>query len=260
MAFVINNEIKIHYHIDGDADGDPLVLMHGFMGSIESWYTLGYIRLLSQKFMVISIDARGHGSSDKPHSVNAYLDKTMAEDVIAVINQLKLDKVNYFGFSMGGRIGFELFAYYPDRFSSMILAGQTPGPRTEFGKQSDSKRLALFEKGTDIYRKVLRKSPPEFGSYLNAALNGDLRAFISKTKANALRLDISGLVSKRSIPCLIYAGSLDKLSHDSVQEYSRKIKSAQFISVPKINHMESISKTDIIIPIIQEFLRINTLS
>jgi pimeloyl-ACP methyl ester carboxylesterase len=258
MPFVINNDIKIHYHIDGD--GDPLVLMHGFMGSIESWYTLGYIRFLSQKFMVISIDARGHGSSDKPHFVNAYLDKTMAEDVIAVINQLKLGKVNYFGFSMGGRIGFELLAYYPDRFSSMILAGQTPGPRTEFGKQSDSKRLALFEKGTEIYRKVLRKSPSEFGSYLNAALQGDLHAFISKTKANALRLDISELVSNHTIPCLIYAGSLDKLSHDSAQEYSHKIKSAKFISIPEINHMESIAKTDLIIPIIQEFLGINTLS
>ena len=65
MPYAKNGEIEIHYHAQGT--GYPLILVHGFMGDISSWYKLGYIDRLSADYMVIAIDARGHGRSGTPY-------------------------------------------------------------------------------------------------------------------------------------------------------------------------------------------------
>jgi pimeloyl-ACP methyl ester carboxylesterase len=56
-----------HYEVTGA--GPPLVLQHGFMCSLDEWDELGYVAALSAQYRLILIDARGHGSSDKPHDM-----------------------------------------------------------------------------------------------------------------------------------------------------------------------------------------------
>ena len=252
MPFAKNGEIEIHYHAQGT--GYPLILVHGFMGDISSWYKLGYIDRLSEDYMVIAIDARGHGRSGTPYEPTAYRDRTMATDVISVMDDLGIEDAFYYGFSMGGRIGFELAAFYEDRFKAFILGAQTPGGRTDSGTIADKKRLSLFQKDKSVFLKVLRRSGPEFDSYMDGAVNGDIKAFTAKTRANAFREDISDLLTDLSTPCLLYAGEKDTLAHDSLRENAIKIPSATFVEFPGLNHMQSVSQSELIIPTILDFL------
>jgi len=92
--------VRIHYTIDGK--GEPVILIHGYAVSIASnWGTPGIIKGLSDGYQVIAIDNRGHGQSDKPHDVDSYGNK-MVDDVIRLMDHLKLKKAHVVGYSMGG--------------------------------------------------------------------------------------------------------------------------------------------------------------
>src|SRR5258708_1886337 len=88
--------VKIHFRILGQ--GEPVVLIHGFGGSLESWNDLA--AKLAKTHFVVSLDCRGHGKSDKPHDPKAY-GAEMTEDVIRLMDQLRIKKAHIMGYSMG---------------------------------------------------------------------------------------------------------------------------------------------------------------
>src|SRR5262249_18139552 len=106
-----NHGTRIYYQSEGT--GPPLVLQHGFSQSIEDWYECGYVDALKHDYRLILVDARGHGSSDKPHDPAAYgLDKR-AGDVVAVLDAIGISRAHFWGYSMGSWIGFGMAAFAP---------------------------------------------------------------------------------------------------------------------------------------------------
>jgi pimeloyl-ACP methyl ester carboxylesterase len=86
MPVADNDGVRIHYQIEGD--GPPLVILHGFSDSMETWYELGYVNALNKSHQLILVDARGHGASDKPHDTAAYAKELMAADFVAELREL----------------------------------------------------------------------------------------------------------------------------------------------------------------------------
>src|SRR5262245_53749176 len=69
-GFVTHESVRIFFRTSGE--GAALLLHHGFAGSTQGWIDAGYVRILEKRYQVITIDARGHGRSDKPHDAAAY--------------------------------------------------------------------------------------------------------------------------------------------------------------------------------------------
>ena len=67
-----------------------------------------------------------HGESDKPHDPAAYGLAHRTADVLAVLDDLSIQKADYFGYSLGGWIGFGLVKRAPQRFSSFIFGAAHP--------------------------------------------------------------------------------------------------------------------------------------
>ena len=101
----------------------------------------------------------------------------------------------------------------------------------------------------------MSRSKKEYESYLEPTLNGDLKAYTAKTRANAMRKDISEDLVGLTAPCLVYAGESDSLAHESAREHAEKMPTARFISLPGLNHMESIARTDMVLPMVTSFLQ-----
>jgi pimeloyl-ACP methyl ester carboxylesterase len=126
MPYANSQNVRIHYQVEGA--GPPLVLLHGFTDSLESWYEQGYVEALKPDYQLILLDARGHGASDKPHDPDAY-DYEMSgnvADILAVLDALQVPTAHFFGYSMSGQVGFALAQHAPKRFASLIIGGADP--------------------------------------------------------------------------------------------------------------------------------------
>jgi pimeloyl-ACP methyl ester carboxylesterase len=113
--FMTSDKVKIHYMIQGK--GTPVILIHGYTGSAQgNWFANGIAEALAKNHMVVAIDCRNHGKSDKPQ-ING---PGKAEDVIEMMDHLKIQKAHFHGYSMGGAIVGRLLGLIPER---MITAG-----------------------------------------------------------------------------------------------------------------------------------------
>jgi len=108
------NGIKIYYKIYGE--GEPLLIIWGMGGEIGSF--LNKLKE-TKKYKLITFDNRGTGRTDKPNE--DYTIELMAEDANGLLNELKIQRVNVLGISMGSRIAITLASKYPDRVSNLIL-------------------------------------------------------------------------------------------------------------------------------------------
>jgi pimeloyl-ACP methyl ester carboxylesterase len=123
--FQASDGVKIHYIEAGKANatGAPVILIHGFSGTAQgNWFANGVADALAAKHRVIAIDCRGHGKSEKPHDAKKY-GPQMSEDVIELMNHLKIDKAHVHGYSMGGMLTTQLLAKHPDRFLTASYGG-----------------------------------------------------------------------------------------------------------------------------------------
>jgi pimeloyl-ACP methyl ester carboxylesterase len=113
--------VKIHYSVQGK--GEPVVLIHGWLSAAGiNWTLPGTTALLARNYRVISFDVRGHGLSDKPEKAEAY-GLQLVEDVVRLLDHLKIKKAHIVGYSMGGIITAKFLAKHPDRALSGTLGG-----------------------------------------------------------------------------------------------------------------------------------------
>src|SRR5215467_15448907 len=90
---------------EGGANGTVL-LVHGFATSrAENWRRLGWYGAFERKgYRIVALDLRGHGQSAKPHDPAAYGAGAMLGDIVALMDHLKLGRVDLMGYSMGARL------------------------------------------------------------------------------------------------------------------------------------------------------------
>ena len=100
----------------GAAEGQPVLLLHGYTDNSRSWSLLAPY-LTGRR--LIALDLRGHGGSDAPAC--CYGPDTLAEDVNGVLTALNIDKVDVIGHSLGSITGVTLAAFHPERVDQLVL-------------------------------------------------------------------------------------------------------------------------------------------
>jgi 3-oxoadipate enol-lactonase len=108
---------------DDYGQGEPIVFIHGVFVSRHAWYP--QINYFAQNYRVITCDLRGHGESGvtrNPYSVDLF-----AQDVIALLDSLGVERAACCGHSFGGMVAQELALSYPQRISRLILAESSYG-------------------------------------------------------------------------------------------------------------------------------------
>ena len=115
--------VRVHVE-DTGGPGRPIVLVHGWPLSSESW--TGQIPALTDAgYRVVAYDRRGFGQSDQPHGGYQY--DTLADDLAGVLTELDLTNVTLVGFSMGGgEVARYITRHGSDRLHSVVFASAVP--------------------------------------------------------------------------------------------------------------------------------------
>ena len=101
--------------------GQPLVILHGLLGSLNNWQTVA--KDLSASFHVILPDQRNHGRSFHSPS-HSY--KLLAEDLLRLLDNLQLNNIRLVGHSMGGKAAMTFAILFPDRISHLVVVDIAP--------------------------------------------------------------------------------------------------------------------------------------
>jgi len=244
MPYVNSQKVRIHYQIEGR--GPPLVLQHMFTDSIESWYEFGYAPALQQDYSLILIDARGHGGSGKPHDPAAYKPKLFVADVLAVLDELDIPTAHFFGYSMGGRIGFALAQYAPHRFSSLIIGGREPYKRPQ---TQGAPQLQVLRKGLE---SLVWDAPLSPVLQARLLLN-DRDALIANVIEALASPGFEEILPTMAMPCLLFAGEADA-NYPGIKECVRHMPNVTCFFLPGLNHAETFFRSDLVLPHITQFL------
>jgi pimeloyl-ACP methyl ester carboxylesterase len=96
--------------------GPPVLVLHGGLGSIEGMSN--QIRALAASHFVIAVDSRGHGRSTDGSAPLSY--SRMSDDMVQVLDSLRIDRVDVVGWSDGGIIGLDLAMRHPERIRRLV--------------------------------------------------------------------------------------------------------------------------------------------
>lgn len=184
---------SIHYTIQGK--GETIVLLHGFLESLEMWNEL--VPDLLKKHQVLCIDLLGHGQTDCLGYVHTMDD--MANVVFEVLKTTKIETAHFIGHSMGGYVALALAEKKPLLFKSLCLMNST------FEADDDdlkSRRLRANKMAKANYENLVRMSfanlfapkskirfEKEFEIALNIALNTSVQSYIAGQEGMRLRTD-----------------------------------------------------------------------
>ncbi len=119
------DDLKIEYLVTGRQDGAAILFVHG-LGANFSQFEKQH-DFFGRDFQVISLNLRGHGNSSLVNDLGDadFTLNDISQDVIAVLDLLRIKKVHFVGNSMGGNVGYELMKSHPDRLLSLTTFGTT---------------------------------------------------------------------------------------------------------------------------------------
>jgi pimeloyl-ACP methyl ester carboxylesterase len=243
MPFANNQGVHIHYEVMGD--GPPLVLQHGFYGSWEDWIEFGYTEALRQKYHLILLDARGHGDSDKPHDPDAYTLQNFAADVVAVLDDLSIDKSHYLGYSMGGWIGYGMAKYAPARLHALLIGGAQP-----YGRNFGGGRELLAD-GIEAWMTFVSSwGDPYSVEALARIRQNDFQALLAVLHD---RPDISEILPSMRMHCMLYVGEADDEA-SVIERCASEMPHGTFVCLPGLNHLQVNQRGRVVTPHILKFL------
>jgi pimeloyl-ACP methyl ester carboxylesterase len=121
MPFARRGDVSLHYT---DAGSGPAVLLHtGGCGDGGMWARAGYVEPLLERHRVLVLDHRGHGRSDKPRDAAAHELSEYVADVVAVLDDARVDRAALVGYSFGTRVALGVAARHPDRLWAVAGLG-----------------------------------------------------------------------------------------------------------------------------------------
>jgi pimeloyl-ACP methyl ester carboxylesterase len=228
-----NGAVEIAYLDEGE--GDPILLVHGFASTKNvNWVYPAWVSELKKNGRrVIALDNRGHGDSGKLYDPEAYHIGTMAGDVSALMDHLRIERADIMGYSLGSRMTAWLARSEPRRLRSAVFGGIGMG-LIEGGGPGENVAEALeassLDEVTDPVGRTFRAFAEQTRSdrrALAACLRGS-RGLMTKDEA----ADIT-------VPVLIAVGTVDEIA-GSAEALGKIIPGAQVLNIPNRDHMRAV--------------------
>ena len=250
MFVTMRDGLRLHVRIQGK--GEPLLLIHGFTGSVDAWGEES-LRGLAQGFQVVAVDLLGHGASDSSEDPQRYSIDEMLRDLCQVLDAAAIDKARWLGYSMGGRIALAGAIRKPSRVSALVLESASPGLASERERQARRRADEALAEG--ILRGGMEAFVDHWMGLPLFATQGKLpprvqeanreRRLQNKPEALAACLRGNGTGVQPSfweeldsirVPTLLLAGEEDRKFQEIARRMSEKMPRAELRLIPRSGH------------------------
>ncbi|WP_141433730.1 2-succinyl-6-hydroxy-2,4-cyclohexadiene-1-carboxylate synthase [Bacillus sp. 03113] len=259
----------IRYHVECFGDGFPLLLLHGFTGDSSTWTS--FYDQWGKHSTVISLDVIGHGTTESPVDVEKYDILSVAKDLFELLENLKINKVDLLGYSMGGRLALTFALQYPHKVRKLILESATAGIANE--NEREQRRMKdhqlgefLQENGVltfvDYWEEIplfttqKRLSSDKRAQIREQRLNNKAIGLINSLKGMGTGAQPSWWEKLESVTCevLLVTGSLDLKFCQIAEKMKGKMALCQWITVEDCGHAIHVEEPKKFGTIISEFL------
>jgi 3-oxoadipate enol-lactonase len=203
---------NIHVEVEGPERAPVLMLSNSLGTNLHMWDE--QVAPFTRHFRLVRYDRRGHGKSDAPKG--PYSMERLGRDVLAILDHLRIDKINWCGLSMGGMVGMWLGAQAPQRIDKLILSNTT----AYFADKAmwDARIKMVREKGLSAivdanmerwFTKAFReRSPQAIAGIREMFLATNIDGYIACGEA-IRAMDHRPLLPKINAPSLVIAGRHD---------------------------------------------------
>lgn len=237
--YVDVNGIKIYYETYGE--GEPLLLLHGNGGSIESF--TDQIPELSRHFKVVAVDSRAQGrTTDSDQEITYAL---MASDMAALIDKLNLGKVNVVGWSDGGNIALELAYAHPEKVLKAVAFGANythencmAPPDSVVMDPTDPLIQRTSEMMMKYSTSVKRLSPDTLRMPIIRKKLGELMEKYPNFTPDQLKTI--------NVPFLVVAGDHDAINLDQTISLFTNLPKSELFIVPHASHLVLAENPDLV--------------
>jgi pimeloyl-ACP methyl ester carboxylesterase len=232
------NGLRMYYETRGE--GEPLVLLHGAFGLAMD------LPALAKNRRVIAVELQGHGHTadiDRPLSV-----EQMADDTAALLKELKIERADFFGYSMGGVVALGVAIRHPSLVRKLAING------SYFGSVEAAFEPEAF--------KQFRNLPADFAPPMLKAPYDKVApdptkwpTLVAKIKKASMEFKGFARDDLKAIkaPVLITLGDRDGIRPEHVVEMFRLIPGSQLAIIPGADHFLIFQSPEKLLPMIAAF-------
>ncbi|NIK12140.1 2-succinyl-6-hydroxy-2,4-cyclohexadiene-1-carboxylate synthase [Alkalibacillus almallahensis] len=254
-----------HYHVNVIGEGTPLVLLHGFTGTLATWNEI--ISYLEVNRQLVLIDLPGHGQTDAKHVSNL---SDVCHDLKSIIHQLGHNHFDLLGYSMGGRTALMFVHYFPEMVNQLILVGASPG-------LSGDKRLEREAQDQKLANMIEREGIESFVDYwervplfatqkrLSSAKQEQIReerlsqapeglALSLRTMGTGKQASLWESLGQLTTETLLVVGEEDEKFVLINEQMHESLQNAQFRKISQTGHAVYLESPKIFGKIVSEFL------
>lgn len=234
----------VHHRVDGPGSG-PAVVLSGSLGTtLAMWEPQA--EALATRYRVVRYDHRGHGASPVPPGPYTIAD--LGSDVLALLDELELERVSFCGLSIGGMVGMWLGANAPDRIDRLVLACTLPWlpPPEQWRERAALVRARGIEAVVDgvLERWFTPAAPPELVEHFRSMLLGTPREGYAGCCEAIGALDLRPALGTIRAPTLVVTGAGDPtIPPEKGEELAAAIPGARHVTIPDARHVPSAERS-----------------
>jgi 3-oxoadipate enol-lactonase len=248
------------FFVDSGGGGQPVALAHAIGCDHRMWDALA--ARLASRFRVIRFDARGHGASPVPP--RPYSLDDLAEDALALLDRLGVEKVHWVGLSMGAMIGMAFALAYPERLGRLVLANTTSSYGPEGRAMWQARAKAVEDGGLEAIESLVmaryfsddfRASNPQAVALASKRfLATPMEGYLGCCDAIA-ELDFTRDLGRIHNRTLAIAGALDAGTPPAMsQAIAERIPGARLAVIAGAAHLSAAEKPEEFATLVESFL------
>ena len=259
------NGVNIHYETRGR--GFPIVFVHEYAGSWESWNP--QVDFFSRNYTTVAYNARGYPPSDVPTDPNAYSQQHAVDDLHGLLQHLEIEQAYVCGLSMGGNVALHFGFQHPDIARGIVVAGTGSGSTdsSRWGHQIDDLATRMENQGmesmsfytkTQTRTQLLRKDPDaweEFNRlFLSHSAIGSALTFRGVQGKRPSIFDLKDQCRGLTVPTLVMVGDEDAPCIETSIFMKRNIPTAGLLVFPQTGHTMNLEEPMLFSHSVQMFI------